>query len=105
METKLKNPKPGSKAAPPPQRGPCPLFLSAKLYGPVLAVKGSPLARFAPWAAPGRAWGHAVYEGKGGTATGGENPPGPGCTKERFRNNSKADEFSRVWALRNRIAV
>ena len=26
METKLKNPKPGSKAAPPPQRGPCPPF-------------------------------------------------------------------------------
>ena len=73
METKLKNPKPGSKAAPPPQRGPCPLSLSAKLYGPVLAVKGSASPRSAPWTAPGRAWGLAVYEGKGRTATGGES--------------------------------
>ena len=73
METNLKNPKPGSKAAPPPQRGPCPLSLSAKLYGPVLAVKGSASPRSAPWTAPGRAWGLAVYEGKGKTATGGES--------------------------------
>ena len=73
VETNLKNPKPGSKAAPPPQRGPCPLSLSAKLYGPVLAVKGSASPRSAPWTAPGRAWGLAVYEGKGKTATGGES--------------------------------
>ena len=54
METKirgLQNPKPGSKAAPPQQCGLYPLFLSTRLYGPVLAV----------------------YEGKGGTATGGES--------------------------------
>ena len=31
----------------------------------VLAVKG-PLRRFAPWTAPGRSEGMAVYEGKGG---------------------------------------
>ena len=73
METKLKNPKPGSKAAPPPQHGPCPLSLSAKFYGPVLAVKGSASPRSAPWTAPGRAWGLAVYEGKGRIATGGES--------------------------------
>ena len=30
----------------------------------VLAVKG-PLRRFAPWTAPGRSEGMAVYEGKG----------------------------------------
>ena len=50
-----------------------PLSLSAGLYGPVLAVKGSASPRSAPWTAPGRAWGLAVYEGKGGTATGGES--------------------------------
>ena len=27
------------------------------------------------------------------------------CTKERFRNGSALDVFSRVWALRNSIAV
>ena len=70
METKSKNPKPGSKAAPPPQRGPCPPFPEhERLYGPVLAVKGSPLARIAPLTAPARAWELAVYEGKVGTAT------------------------------------
>ena len=70
METKIwgfQNPKPGSKAAPPPQRGlHPPLSLSAGLYGPGLAVKGLASPRFAPWTAPGRAWGLAVYEGKGG---------------------------------------
>ena len=64
METKLKNPKPriegGSTAATRPLTHP--LSLSARLYGPVLAVKGS--------ASP-RAWGLAVYEGKGGTCNGG----------------------------------
>ena len=53
METKLKNPKPGSKAAPPPQRGPGPLSLSARLYGPVLAVKGRLRLAPRPWTAPG----------------------------------------------------
>ena len=71
VETKSKNPKPGSKAAPPPQRRLCSLSLSARLSGPVLAVKGSASPRSAPWTAPGRAWGLAVYEGKGGTANGG----------------------------------
>ena len=52
-----------------------PLSLSAGLYGPVLAVKGSASPRFAPWTAAGRAWGLAVYEGKGGTATGGDLHP------------------------------
>ena len=33
-----------------------PLSLSARLYGPVLAVKGSASPRFAPWTAPGRVW-------------------------------------------------
>ena len=42
-----------------------PLSLSAGLYGPVLAVKGS-LRRFAPWTAPGRSERRAAYEGKGG---------------------------------------
>ena len=95
METKLKNPKPGSEAAPPPQSGLYPLFLSARLYGPVLAVKGSASPRFAPWTAPGRAWGLAVYEGKGGTATGGGSPPGRGCTKERFCNTPASDRLTR----------
>ena len=42
-----------------------PLFLSAGLYGPVLAVKGS-LRRFAPWTAPGRSERRAAYEEKKG---------------------------------------
>ena len=97
METKLKNPKPGSKAAPPPQRGPGPLSLSARLYGPVLAVQGSASPRSAPWTAPGRAWGLAVYEGKGGLRAG-SPPPGRSCTKERFCNESTTAEFSRTHA-------
>ena len=52
-----------------------PLSLSAGLYGPVLAVKGSASPRFAPWTAPGQAWGLTVYEGKGGTANGGDLHP------------------------------
>ena len=75
METKIRgfqNPKTGSKAAPTAATRPLtPLSLSAKLYGPVLAVKGSASPRFASWTAPVRAWGLAVYERKGGTATGG----------------------------------
>ena len=42
----------GSAAAARPST---PLSLSARLYGPVLAVKGSAPPRFAPWTAPGRA--------------------------------------------------
>ena len=30
---------------------------------------------------------------------------GKTCRKERFRNGSALDVFSRVWALRNSIAV
>ena len=75
VETKIRgfqNPKTGSKAAPTAATRPLtPLSLSAKLYGPVLAVKGSASPRFASWTAPVRAWGLAVYERKGGTATGG----------------------------------
>ncbi len=59
MEIKIKgfqNPKPriegGSAAATRPLT---PLSLSARLCGPVLAVKGS-LRRFAPLTAPGRSW-------------------------------------------------
>ena len=91
METRsreFQNPNSDRKAAPPPQTRPStPLSLSARLYGPVLAVKGSASPCSAPLTAPGRALGFAVYEGKGGTATGG-NPPGRGCTKERFCNPS-----------------
>ena len=82
METKLKgfqNPKPGLKAAPPPQRGRLTsLSLSARLYGPVLVVKGSASPRFAPWTAPGRAWGLAGFKRERGELQrgGGENPPG-----------------------------
>ena len=82
-----------------------PLSLSAGLYGPVLAIKGTASPRSAPWTAPGRAWGLAVYEGKGGTATGGASPPGRGCTKERFCNTPDPDGISRVSGLRNGIAV
>ena len=46
--------KGGSAAA---MRPSTPLSLSAGLYGPVLAAKGSALPRFAPWTAAGRAWG------------------------------------------------
>ena len=58
----------GSAAATRPST---PLSLSAKLCGPALAVKGSASPRFAsrPMTAAGRAWGLAVYEGRGGTAT------------------------------------
>ena len=59
VEIKIKgfqNPKPrtegGSAAATRPLT---PLSLSARLCGPVLAVKGS-LRRFAPLTAPGRSW-------------------------------------------------
>ena len=55
-----------------------PLSLSAGLYGPVLAVKGS-LRRFAPWTAPGRSERRAAYEGKGGggpSDAGSANPIG-----------------------------
>ena len=38
------------------------LSLSAGLYGLVLAVKGSASPRFAPWTAPGRAWGLAGFK-------------------------------------------
>ena len=75
METKIRGIseskariKGGSAAATRPST---PLSLSARLCGPVLAVKGSASPRSAPWTASGRAWGLAVYEGKGGTATGG----------------------------------
>ena len=77
METKIwgfQNPKlriEGGSAA--TMRPSTPLSPSAGLYGPVLAVKGSAPPRSAPWTAAGRAWGIAVYEGKGGTATGGES--------------------------------
>ena len=78
METKIRgfqNPKPGSKAAPAAATRPLtPLSLSAKWYGPVLAVKGSASPRFAPWTAPVRARGLVVYERKGGTETGGDPP-------------------------------
>ena len=42
-----------------------PFPLALHCAGSVLAVKG-PLRRFAPWTAPGRSEGMAVYEGKGG---------------------------------------
>ena len=42
-----------------------PFPLALHRVGSVLAVKGS-LRRFAPWTAPGRSEGMAVYEGKGG---------------------------------------
>ena len=78
VETKIRgfqNPKPGSKAAPAAATRPLtPLSLSAKWYGPVLAVKGSASPRFAPWTAPVRARGLVVYERKGGTETGGGSP-------------------------------
>ena len=45
------------------EQAPFPLALHRA--GSVLAVKGS-LRRFAPWTAPGRSEGMAVYEGKGG---------------------------------------
>ena len=49
METKSKNPKPrnkgGSAAA---TRAMPPLSLNARLYGPVLAIKGTASPRFAP---------------------------------------------------------
>ena len=41
-----------------------PFPLAFDYLGPVLAVKG-PLCRFAPWTAPDRSGGMAVYEGKG----------------------------------------
>ena len=41
-----------------------PLSLAPDDSRSVLAVKG-PLRRFAPWTAPGRSEGMAVYEGKG----------------------------------------
>ena len=118
METRsreFQNPKPGSKAAPPPQTRPStPLSLSARLYGPVLAVKGSASPCSAPLTAPGRALGFAVYEGKGGTATGGKStrtrlhkgavlqPLGPGrvfkglgVAKRYCSIDSIGDRFSR----------
>ena len=59
METKnpgISESKARIEAAPQQQRGLQPPFpLSARLYGPVLAVKGSAPPRFAPWTAPGRA--------------------------------------------------
>ena len=48
-----------------------PPFPEREIVRPVLAIKGTASPRSAPWTAPGRAWGLAVYEGKGGTATGG----------------------------------
>ena len=116
METKIRgfqNPKPGSKAAPAAATRPLtPLSLSAELYGPVLAVKGSASPPFSPWTAPVRAWGLAVYEGKGGTATGGESArarlhkravsqhPGPGrafkgleVAKRYCRRKANGDGF------------
>ena len=73
-----------------------PLSLSAGLYGSVLAVKGSASPRSAPWTAPGRAGGLAVYEGKGGNCNGGGSLPGRGCTNERFCNPPDPDGLSRV---------
>ena len=58
-----------------------PLSLSERLYGPVFAVKGSASR---PLTAPGRAWGLAVYEGKGGNCNGGESPPGPVAQRSGF---------------------
>ena len=80
METKIKgfqNPKPGSKAAPPPHRGlQPPLSLSERLYGPVLAVKGSASPRFAPWTAGGPVLGDSLFmREKGELQRRGENPP------------------------------
>ena len=100
METTIKgfqNPKPGSKVAPPPpQRGlQPPLSLSAKLCDPVLAVKG-PLRRFAPLTAAGRPWGLAVYEGKGGTATGGDLRPDAVAQTSGFATPPDPDGLSRV---------
>ena len=43
-----------------------PLSLALNDSRSVLAVKG-PLRRFAPWTAPGRSEGMAIYEGKRGT--------------------------------------
>ena len=48
-----------------------PFFLSARLYGPVLAVKGSASPRCALLTAPVRAWGLALYEEKGELQTAG----------------------------------
>ena len=120
METKIlgfQNRKPrikgGSAAA---MRASTPLSLSAGLYGPVLAVKGSASPRFAPWTAAGRAWGLAVYEGKGGTATPGISTrtrlhkrailqrsgaqrvfKGSGVTKRYCRRDSIGNSFVRGW--------
>ena len=65
METKIREtrkPKPriegGSAAA---NAGHTPLSLSARLYGPVLAVKGSPLARFAPFDCSGDEPGDSLF--------------------------------------------
>ena len=40
-----------------------------------------------------------------GNCNGRENPPGPGCTNELFRNPLASDGLSRVSALQNGIAV
>ena len=48
------------------EQAPFPLALHR--VGSVLAVKGT-RRRFAPWTAPGRSEGMAVYEGKGGMQT------------------------------------
>ena len=47
-----------------------PFPLAFDYPGPVLAVKGSASPRSAPWTAPGRSEGMAVYEGKGEARTG-----------------------------------
>ena len=102
METKIwgfQNPKPGSKSRrrnaalnPPPS-------LSAGLYGPGLAVKGSASPRFAPLAAPGRAWGRAVYEGKGELQRGGDLHPDAVAQRSGFaRPRGEAPLLSRIKA-------
>ena len=61
-----------------------PLSLSAGLYGLVLAVKGSASPRFAPWTAPGRAWGLAGFKRERGELQRGERE----STRTRLRKGA-----------------
>ena len=99
METKIQgfqNPKPGSKAALPPQRRLCPPFPEREIVRPGPRRQG---IGFASLRALGRLRaepGGSLFMRERGELQRGENPPGRGCTNERFCNPLAPDELSRT---------
>ena len=80
-----------------------PLSLASHDSRSVLAVKG-PLRRFAPWTAPGRSEGMAVYEGKGRWVSGRKGPFGHTSVLSRsggvgFTRRAVAERRSRESGL------